>query len=94
MRSPISTSGTIQPATKSTSSLIRAGTWPIEIKSGQTFISDYLQSLTCWYSLPNQAHAQATLVYGGDMSYLRQGIAVLSWQLGCPRFSMTSTLPF
>ena len=53
---------------------------PIEIKSGQTFAGDYLQGLTYWRSLPDQANARAALVYGGDTSYLRQGIAVLSWQ--------------
>ncbi len=53
---------------------------PIEIKSGQTFASDYLQGLTYWKSLPDQADARAALVYGGDLSYLRQGVAVLSWQ--------------
>mgnify|MGYP001262245257 CR=1 FL=1 len=53
---------------------------PIEIKSGQTFASDYLQGLTYWRSLPDQAHARAALVYGGDTSYTRQGIAVLSWE--------------
>ncbi len=52
----------------------------IEIKSGQTFASDYLQGLTYWRSLPDQANARVALVYGGDTSYLRQGIAVLSWQ--------------
>jgi len=54
----------------------------IEIKSGQTFASDYLQGLTYWRSLPDHADAPAALVYGGDTSYLRQGIAVLSRQHG------------
>ena len=53
---------------------------PIEIKSGQTFAGDYLQGLTYWRSLPDQANARAALVYGGDVSYMRQGITVLSWQ--------------
>jgi len=42
--------------------------------------ADYLQGLTYWRSLPDQEHGRATLVYGGDSSYRRQGIAVLSWQ--------------
>jgi uncharacterized protein len=53
---------------------------PIEIKSGQTFAADFLQGLTYWRSLPDQQHGPAALVYGGDASYLRQEIAVLSWQ--------------
>ena len=53
---------------------------PIEVKSGQTFTSDYLKGLTYWKSLPDQEHCRAALVYGGDPSYIRQGIAVLSWR--------------
>jgi hypothetical protein len=53
---------------------------PIGIKSGQTFAGDYLQGLTYWRSLPDQGNAWAALVYGGDTPYLRQRIAVLSWQ--------------
>ncbi len=58
----------------------RSSLYRVQIKSGQTFASDYLQGLTYWHSLPDQANARAALVYGGDTSYLRQGIAVLSWQ--------------
>lgn len=53
---------------------------PIEIKSGQTFAGDYLKGLTYWRSLPDQEHARAALIYGGDESYMRQEIAVISWQ--------------
>ena len=49
-------------------------------KSGQTSASDYLQGLTYSRFLPDQANARAALVYGGDVSYMRQGVAVLSWQ--------------
>ena len=53
---------------------------PIEVKSGQTFASDFLKSLAYWKSLPGQEHCRAALVYGGDSSYIRHRIAVLSWQ--------------
>jgi len=53
---------------------------PIEVKSGQTFASDFLKSLAYWKSLPGQEHCRAALVYGGDSSYMRHRIAVLSWQ--------------
>jgi predicted AAA+ superfamily ATPase len=53
---------------------------PIEAKSGQTFAADYLQGLTYWRSLAGQKHKRAALVYGGDSSYMREGIAVLSWR--------------
>jgi len=53
---------------------------PIEVKSGQTFASDYLKSLAYWRSLPDQERCRAALVYGGDSSYMRQRTVVLSWQ--------------
>jgi hypothetical protein len=53
---------------------------PIEVKSGQTFASDFLKSLAYWKSLPGQEHCRAALVYGGDSSYMRHRIAVLSWR--------------
>jgi hypothetical protein len=31
-------------------------------------------------TVSSRVHARAALVYGGDASYLRRGIAVLSWQ--------------
>lgn len=53
---------------------------PIEVKSGQTFTDDYLKSLTYWRTLPGQTHCRAALVYGGDASYVRQTVSVLSWR--------------
>jgi predicted AAA+ superfamily ATPase len=53
---------------------------PIEVKSGQTYTSDYLKGLIYWKSLPDQARGRAVLVHGGDSSYMRQRIAVLSWR--------------
>jgi len=53
---------------------------PIEVKSGQTFNSDYLKGLNYWRSLPDQVQCRAALVYGGDVSYRREGIPVLSWR--------------
>jgi len=53
---------------------------PIEIKSGETVVSDSTKGLDFWRSLPGQDKCRAVLVYGGDSSYMRRNIAVTSWQ--------------
>jgi len=52
----------------------------VEIKSGQTIASDFFKGLDYWRALPGQEKAPASLVYGGDSSALRQGVAVYSWR--------------
>jgi hypothetical protein len=52
---------------------------PIEIKSGQTFVSDFFAGLDYWRSLPGQNNCRPLLVYGGDESYSRKNTAVISW---------------
>jgi predicted AAA+ superfamily ATPase len=52
----------------------------VEIKSGQTFSSDFLDGLKYWRSLPGNDKAPIALVYGGDDSYRRADTAVLSWR--------------
>lgn len=51
----------------------------VEIKSGQTFSGSFLDGLKYWRSLPDNSDAPAAVVYGGDDSYTREGIAVRSW---------------
>ena len=53
---------------------------PVEIKSAQTFSRDFLQGLAYWRGLAGQPEGPAALAYGGDASYLRQGVAVRSWR--------------
>lgn len=53
---------------------------PIEIKSGQTVGSDFLAGITYWRTLAAEPDGPAGLVYGGDSSFTRQGISVLSWR--------------
>ena len=53
---------------------------PIEIKSGETVVSDSTKGLDFWRSLPGQDKCRVVLVYGGDSSYMRRNIAVTSWQ--------------
>jgi predicted AAA+ superfamily ATPase len=52
---------------------------PVEVKSGQTFVQDFLDSLRFWRTLGANADSPAALVYGGSSSYMREGVAVLSW---------------
>lgn len=53
---------------------------PLEIKSGQTIASDFFKGLEYWRGLPGQEKAPLSLVYGGDSSHHRQGVAVYSWR--------------
>lgn len=53
--------------------------YPVEIKSGQTVASDFFSSLQYWRGLAGEAGHAAGLVYGGDASYKRRGVSVISW---------------
>jgi predicted AAA+ superfamily ATPase len=52
---------------------------PIEIKSGQTVASDFFSDIDYWKALAGRPKGDAGLVYGGDTSYKRQGVSVISW---------------
>jgi predicted AAA+ superfamily ATPase len=52
---------------------------PIEVKSGQTVASDFFADLDYWRDLAGQARGGAALVYGGETSFKRQGVSVVSW---------------
>ncbi len=52
---------------------------PIEVKSGQTVASDFLAGLDYWRALAGESRAPAALVYGGDRSFRRKGVAVYDW---------------
>ena len=52
---------------------------PIEVKSGQTVASDFFAEIDYWRNLARQPGSTAGLVYGGEASHTRRGIAVLSW---------------
>ncbi len=53
--------------------------YPIEIKSGQTVGSDALTSLGWWSRTAGQDLANASLIYGGDRAYGRNGAAIRPW---------------
>ena len=52
---------------------------PVEMKSGETIGGDFFKGLDYWRSLPGQSNCPATLVYGGNASFMRRKIAVISW---------------
>jgi len=53
---------------------------PIEIKSSQTFHTDFLTGLTKWARYAGDTALPGKLVYGGEDSMERQGSAVHSWR--------------
>lgn len=52
---------------------------PIEIKSGATLATDFYAGLRYWLDLAGTPDAPAALVYGGEPSVRRSGIATYSW---------------
>jgi hypothetical protein len=52
----------------------------VEAKSGETFASDFLDGIRYWRGLSGNKDRPAALVYGGETSYLREGVVVLSWK--------------
>lgn len=53
---------------------------PIEIKSGQTFHSEFLLGLQKWSRYAGDTSLPPRLVYGGDSNMLRSGVSVESWR--------------
>ncbi len=52
---------------------------PVEIKSGQTINRDFFKNIEHWMSLAKGLATYPTLIYGGDLEMIRQGIRVLGW---------------
>ena len=53
--------------------------FPVEIKSGHTLSGDMFDGLRWWCTLSGQSLDSATLIYGGEESYTRRGVAVRPW---------------
>lgn len=53
---------------------------PVEIKSGQTFTSDFLAGIKKWVGYAGEFSLSPRLVYGGDESMTRSGVEVRSWK--------------
>jgi len=56
------------------------GLVPVEAKSGETFASDFLDGIRHWRRLTAKKDQPAAMVYGGETSYLREGVVVMSWK--------------
>lgn len=53
---------------------------PIEIKSGQTFNTDFLIGIHKWMKIAGDSALKPQLVYGGNESMVRNGVEVSSWK--------------
>lgn len=53
--------------------------YPVEIKSGQTVSRGMFDTLVWWCNQSKTAIESAALVYGGDESFTRNGVAVRPW---------------
>ena len=53
---------------------------PVEIKSGQTFTTDFLLGLKKWARVAGDIALPAHLVYGGDEAMVRQDVTVHGWR--------------
>jgi len=56
------------------------GLQAVEIKSGSTFASDWTDGLKKWQKFASEESTHASLVYGGNSSYAREGLHVWGWQ--------------
>ena len=63
--------------------LVELGTelMPVEIKSGQTVASDFLDNLVCWRKLTGEEKGPSALIYGGDRGFRRSGACVYPWHV-------------
>jgi hypothetical protein len=53
---------------------------PIEIKSGQTVVADFLRPIKRWQELVGDFSGPATLVYGGQALQKRSDCSVIPWR--------------
>ena len=51
----------------------------VEIKSAQTVAEDFFAGIDFWRKLLGDPQAPSALIYGGDRSFRRSGVAVQSW---------------
>jgi len=52
----------------------------MEIKSGATFASDWLDGIEKWRRVAGDGEIEAVLVYGGDDAFVRDGVEVRGWR--------------
>jgi hypothetical protein len=51
-----------------------------EIKSSQTFRSEFLKSLVAWTKMSDNPVSQSMVAYAGDESFVQQGFPIKAWQ--------------
>ncbi len=51
----------------------------IEIKSGKTFSSDFLDGLNSWMKFSKEAPENCRVIYAGDLKLSHQGIKLITW---------------
>jgi predicted AAA+ superfamily ATPase len=54
---------------------------PVEIKAGQTIVSDFFKGIRFWEKLSKDKEKVAALVYGGERSFIRSDTLVYSWSV-------------
>jgi len=52
----------------------------VEIKSGATFVTEWLAGVRKWVAIAGDDALPPRIVYGGDDSYVREGVQVQSWR--------------
>ncbi len=52
---------------------------PLEIKAGQTVVSDYFKGFEHWKNIAGDRAGKMYLVYGGQRSQKRSQVEVLAW---------------
>lgn len=53
---------------------------PVEIKSGATFVTEWLAGVRKWAAFAGEDALPPMIVYGGNDSYVREGVNVASWR--------------
>jgi len=53
---------------------------PVEIKSGATFVRDWLKGPRKWATLAGEGVLPAWLIYGGEERFASEGVQVLPWR--------------
>jgi len=59
--------------------------FPVEIKSGTTFSSDWLKACQRFAHFAGERSGPATVVFGGEYSFETQGTRVMSWRGFSPK---------
>jgi predicted AAA+ superfamily ATPase len=59
---------------------VRGRLQAVEIKSGATFVGDWLKGIARWQRLAGKLALPPWLIYGGDEAYRREGVAAIPWR--------------